>query len=50
MPRKKKKPHEMTTDELARKVFPKEVIEEIRRVASEPKRTGEKKEERSSRS
>ncbi len=35
MPRKKKAPHEMTKDELARLVFPKKVIEEANKVAHE---------------
>ena len=35
MPRRKKKVAEMTTDELARRVFPKKVVDEIKRVAHE---------------
>ncbi|HLE56678.1 MAG TPA: hypothetical protein VJB15_06300, partial [Rhodothermia bacterium] len=35
---KKKKASEMTTEELARRVFPKKVVEEIRRIANEPKK------------
>ena len=38
--RKKKKPHEMTNDELARFVFPAKVVEEAKRIAhqnDEPK-------------
>lgn len=43
MPKKKKRPHEMTNDELARFVFPKEVAEEAKRIAhagekNEPKK------------
>jgi hypothetical protein len=38
MPKPKKKAHEMTTDELAHRVFPHKVVQEIRRVANpEPK-------------
>ena len=33
MPRKKKTAREMTTEEIAKKVFPKKVREEIYRVA-----------------
>ena len=33
----KKKAHEMTTDELAHRVFPKEVVEELKRIANEEK-------------
>jgi len=37
MPKKKeqKKPHDMTTEELAKKVFPKKVKEELERIAHE---------------
>ena len=37
MPKKKKKkrPVDMTTEELAKKVFPKKVREELKRVAHE---------------
>lgn len=35
MPRRKKKATEMTTDELARRVFPKKVVNEVKRVAHE---------------
>jgi hypothetical protein len=35
MPRRKKKATEMTTEELARRVFPKEVVEELERIAHE---------------
>ena len=31
----KKKPHDMTTEELAEKVFPKKVVEELRKIAHE---------------
>ncbi len=43
MPKKKrKKATELTTDELAYRLFPKEVVEEIRRVANEPPKRGGK--------
>ncbi|MBI4301920.1 MAG: hypothetical protein HY664_04895 [Chloroflexi bacterium] len=35
MPRRKKRPIDMTTEELARKVFPKKVIEELKKIAHE---------------
>ena len=37
MPKKKveKKPHDMTTEELAKKVFPKKVKEELEKLAHE---------------
>ena len=38
MPKKKKsdkKPHDMTSEELAKKVFPKKVLDELKRVAHE---------------
>ena len=35
MPRKKKKPHDMTTEELAKKVFPKKVVDELKKIAHE---------------
>ena len=40
MPRKKpeKLPHDMTSEELARKVFPPDVLEQLKRIANpEPK-------------
>ena len=46
MPRKKKKAHEMTTDELAKRVFPKKVVDEVRRIANpepKPKRSSHKR-------
>jgi hypothetical protein len=49
MPRKKpKKASEMTTDELAKRLFPKPVIDELRRVANEPPKRGGKRKETSS--
>ncbi len=36
MPKKReKKPHDMTTEELAKKVFPKKVREELGKIAHE---------------
>jgi hypothetical protein len=35
MPKPKKKASEMTTEELAHRVFPKKVVAEIRRIANE---------------
>jgi len=35
-PRPEKRPHEMTDDELLRRVFPEEVAEELKRQADEP--------------
>ena len=35
MPRRKKRPIDMTTEELAKKVFPKKVIEELKKIAHE---------------
>ncbi len=35
MPKRKKKATEMTTEELARRIFPKKVVREIERVAHE---------------
>lgn len=35
MPKKKKRPVDMTTEELAKKVFPKKVREELERIAHE---------------
>lgn len=35
MPKRKKKATEMTTEELARRVFPKKVVEEVKRIACE---------------
>ena len=33
MPRRKKKPHELTTEETIKKLFPKKVIEKAREAA-----------------
>ena len=35
MPRKKKQPKDMTSEELARKVFPPAVLKELKRVAKD---------------
>ena len=35
MPRKKKTANEMTTEELAKKVFPKKVHDELKRIVHE---------------
>ena len=35
MPRRKKKATEMTTEELAKRVFPKKVVDEVKRIAHE---------------
>jgi hypothetical protein len=50
MPKPKKKAHEMTTDELAHRVFPHKVVQELRRVANEPKKPRSPKQDRSSQS
>lgn len=41
----KKKATDMTTEELARRVFPPEVVEELKRMAKEPQRPPAKKPE-----
>ena len=35
MPREKKHPKDMTTEEIAKKVFPKKVVEELKKIAHE---------------
>ncbi len=52
MPKRKKKDvTEMTTDELARHVFPKKVVEELKRIAhEEPSKPRQPKKDRSSQS
>ena len=35
MPRKKKTARDMTTEELAKRVFPKKVLEQLRKIAHE---------------
>ena len=46
MPRKKKQPKDMTSEELARQVFPPKVLRELKKVAQE----SEEKPRQSSRS
>ncbi len=41
--KKKKEPHEMTTDEAMRHLFPKKVHEHLKRVAHEKDRPAAKK-------
>ena len=49
MPKRKKKASEMTTEELAQRVFPKKVVEELKRIAhEEPAKTRQPKKNRSS--
>ncbi len=43
MPRRKKPPHELTTDEALRKLFPKEVRESAKKEARKASKEGEKK-------
>ncbi len=51
MPKPKKKAHEMTTDELAHRVFPHKVVKELQRIAhEEPQKPRSTKPKRSSRS
>ncbi len=42
MPRKKKHPIEMTTDETLKKLFPKEVRDMVKYVAKNPRKTEKK--------
>jgi len=35
MPRRKKKAHEQTTDEAMKRLFPKEVVRELRAMAAD---------------
>ena len=44
MPRRKKTARDMTTQEIAKRVFPKKVIDEIERVAHESDERQEKRE------
>ena len=41
MPKRKKKVTEMTTEELARHVFPKKVVDEVKRIVHESDAKGE---------
>ena len=46
MPRKKKAVNDMTTEELAKKVFPPKVLKELKRIANpdeQPKKSGKKR-------
>lgn len=36
MPKKRKRPDEMTNEEIARRVFPKRVIKEVKEAVGEP--------------
>ena len=42
MPRKKKTARDMTTEELAKKVFPKKVLEKLNEIAHEKDKKDEK--------
>lgn len=42
MPKKKKSAHDLTTQELAERIFPKQVVEELMRVAHESPKSGTK--------
>ena len=48
MPKRKKKATEQTTAELARRLFPKKVVEEIERLAHEGEKTGSEQEQKPS--
>lgn len=48
MPRKKKPASDMTNDELARSVFPKKVVDELKRIAHKGEKDQEKSESESS--
>ena len=48
MPKRKKKATEMTTEELERRIFPKEVVEELKRVAQESDQQLDEKEKQAS--
>jgi hypothetical protein len=41
MPSKKKSPREMTTEEIAEKVFPKKVIQTVKEITKEAKKDEE---------
>ena len=43
MPRRKKKAHELTTDEAMKKMFPKRVRDEVKKTALESKNKATKK-------
>ena len=47
MPKQRSKPiSDMTSEELARKVFPEKVVQEVKRIARESDERAEKREER----
>ena len=48
MPRKKKTARDMTTEELAKKVFPKKVLEKLKDIAHEKDNKDDKPESNSS--
>jgi hypothetical protein len=41
MPSKKKSPRDMTTEEIAKKVFPKKVIQTVKEMSKEPEKSEE---------
>jgi len=41
-PRKSKKAHQLKTDEIAKKVFPKQVLEKLRQVVESQVKTGKR--------
>ena len=43
MPRRKKKPHELTNDEVLQKLFPKPVREEAKKTALQSRKTPTRK-------
>ena len=43
MPRRKKRPSELTSEEMLRQLFPKEVRETVRKEARKAAKSGEKK-------
>ncbi len=43
MPRRKKKAHELTNDEIMRRVFPKEVVRAAKEEVEKARKSGEKK-------
>lgn len=45
MPKRKKKAHELTTDEALNRLFPKEAVEKLKELASEPPKSKKSKNE-----
>lgn len=43
MPRRKKRPDELTTDEALRKLFPRKVVNEAKKTATESQKPSTKK-------